>query len=74
MNDYIYFCPQTGVIRDSAPKAPSNYYWYRLPNSFRGVIELAVKASSTDPAGFGYAPSFLRAIDKADTPDQYTNR
>ena len=62
MNTYIWFTAQTGVINLVEPKAPTNYYRYKLPALLLGWLKLNVDRAELGPAGLEYPEGFLREL------------
>ena len=76
--DIFYFQAQTGVVRNTRPRAPSNYHWYWLPTHHRFMVDAAVELATVGSGGLEYpegagpcsrCPSahlFIQTLDGAD--------
>ena len=66
-SDFIYFIAQTGVLRDTPPWAPTNYYVYRIHARFRSVVEDYVNRTAIGDSGFEYPEGAIEWLDDHDT-------
>ena len=66
-NLYLYFVAQTGSLTGTPPRAPGNYYVYRVDRKHRERIKREVESAVFDFNGLSYFPGFLEWLETVDT-------
>ena len=63
MEDF-YFVAQTGQIYLELPKAPSNYFVYRIHSRYLTEVEEELHTAVLGTSGFEYSRYFLNWLDR----------
>lgn len=66
---HFWFVAQTGTIYEEEPKAPSNFYCYKLPEFCRGRVQAAVFYANEAAGGLEYGTEFLEFLEAHDEGD-----